>query len=163
MVELKKIIDKNLRSQRAIFFLDTCHSAGLNGKNVVGFTKSTQGSRNIGTDQIDERQLQQVEVKNAVNAIAGRLFSSPGRAILTSSDVGEVSRESNRWGGGHGVFTWAIIEGLNGRADKDANKVVTATELFEFVSNFVKSETGSKQNPRLFSSLGGTLELATVK
>ncbi|MFN0140757.1 MAG: caspase domain-containing protein [Pyrinomonadaceae bacterium] len=163
MIELKKIIDENLRSRRAIFLLDTCHSAGLSGKKVVGFSKPTDGTRDLSADAFDERQLQQVDVKNDVSTSAGRLFSSTGRAILTSSDVGEPSRESKRWGGGHGVFTWAIIEGLDGRADRNNDRIVTAEELFSFVQDFVKTETNSKQNPRLFSSLGGTLELAVIK
>ena len=35
MTELKSIIDTKLKSKRAIFLLDTCHSAGVSGKKIV--------------------------------------------------------------------------------------------------------------------------------
>jgi uncharacterized caspase-like protein len=86
-----------------------------------------------------------------------------GRAVLTSSDVGESSEESDRWGGGHGVFTWALINGLTGKADADGDHVVSADELFSYIRRVVALETGGRQNPKLFSDLGGSLQIAIVK
>src|SRR5688500_16726806 len=167
MKELKQIIDTMLKSKRAIFLLDTCHSAGLSGKKIVvpqrGKTSHT-GERNIsGNEFVNERELKRVEVKNDINEVSARLFGSAGRAVLTSSDVNETSRESERWGGGHGVFTWALLEGLRGGADSDSNKIITADELFKFIREKVSAETNQKQNPRLLSNLGGGLEIAVLK
>ena len=75
----------------------------------------------------------------------------------------ETSRESERWGGGHGVFTWALLEGLRGNADSNSDKIITADELFGFVRQKVRTETKEKQNPRLFSNLGTKLEIAILK
>jgi hypothetical protein len=152
MSELKTIIDRYLSSQRAIFLLDTCHSAGVSDKKVVAFTpKSAQKTVGLG----GKRELVQVEVQNDVNESAGRLFGIPGRSILTSSEVGESSLESKDWGGGHGVFTWAVLEGLNGKADVDRDGAITTDELFSFVKLYVKQASAGRQNPRLFSNLGG--------
>ncbi|MEO7659729.1 MAG: caspase family protein, partial [Pyrinomonadaceae bacterium] len=156
-------LDSQLKSKRAIFLLDTCHSAGLSGKKVVGLEKPAVGGRSISSGDLGKRQLTQVEVKNDVSQAATRLFSSPGRAIFTSSGEGEASLEATRWGGGHGVFTWALLEGLNGKADADGNRVITAEELFNFVRERVRVETNSKQNPQIFSNLANGLEIAVLK
>jgi len=166
MKELKKIIDQKLKSKRAVFLLDTCHSAGLSGKKIVVLKrkeKSGKGERGVSEDDYDERELERVEIKNDVSNATAQLFSSSGRAVFTSSDTNETSRESTRWGGGHGVFTWALLEGLRGNADSNSDKIITADELFEFARQKVRAETKSKQNPRLFSSLGTGLEIAVLK
>ena len=166
MNELKRIIDTKMKSKRAIFLLDTCHSAGLSGKKIVvpqRGDKSKMGSRNISADEFNERELKRVEIKNEINEVSTRLFGSPGRAVLTSSDTSETSRESERWGGGHGVFTWALLEGLRGAADFNSDKTITADEVFKFVREKVRAETNQKQNPRLFSNLGSDLEIAVLK
>jgi hypothetical protein len=52
-----------------------------------------------------------------------KLFSAEGWALLTSSDVNEISQEGKKWGGGHGAFTWAVLEGLGGGADINRDRV----------------------------------------
>jgi uncharacterized caspase-like protein len=83
--------------------------------------------------------------------------------VLTSSDVNEISRESNKWGGGHGIFTWALLEGLRGGADTNTDHFVTAGELFDFVSNRVRIETAFRQNPRALPGLNKDFPLAVAK
>ncbi len=163
MTELKRIIDRDLKSKRVVFLLDTCHSAGLNGREGARSGNSVGGSRSIATGNYDERQLTQVEVKNDVSQRAGQLFGSPGRAVITSSGAGETSREASKWGGGHGVFTWALLEGLNGKADKNGDMRVTAAELYDYISDRVRLETNFKQNPQLFSLLANDLDIALLK
>lgn len=166
MTELKRIIDDKMKSKRAIFLLDTCHSAGVSGKSVVGFRPqaAAKGGRNIAQQDIGERKLERpVEVKNDVSAAATRLFAASGRAVLASSDVDETSRESKAWGGGHGVFTWAILEGLRGKADLNADKSITSEELFEYVRQKVRTDTNGNQNPRLLSNVGAGLVVTVLK
>ncbi|HYH85145.1 MAG TPA: hypothetical protein VEX60_06655, partial [Pyrinomonadaceae bacterium] len=86
-----------------------------------------------------------------------------GRAVLTSSDVNEVSAEDTRWGGGHGVFTWALLEGLKGKADANQDRFITAGELFGYVRNTVRIETRFKQNPRALPGINTDLALAFVR
>ena len=76
--------------------------------------------------------------------------------------MNELSREGARWGGGHGVFTWAILEGLRGKADADADRFVTAGELFAYVRHRVRFETGFRQNPRALPGLNTDLSLAFI-
>ena len=39
--------------------------------------------------------------------------SRDGCTFITASRAGEGSQESVKWGGGHGVFTHFLLEGLN--------------------------------------------------
>ncbi len=57
---------------------------------------------------------------------------------------------------GHSVFTWALLQGLQGRADLDGNGVITASELGAYVSPIVAQF--AKQTPvvgNLVGSEGG--------
>jgi len=83
--------------------------------------------------------------------------------VLTSSDINEISEEGKNWGGGHGVFSWALLEGLRGNADENKDQVVTAGELFNYASSRVRQETGARQNPRALSGINKDFPLAVVK
>ncbi len=139
MTELQEALDHKVRAGRLVVFVDTCHSAGLTGETLV----ATRGVEN-----------------NLINLYASKLFTEAGRAVMTSSDVNEVSREGTRWGGGHGIFTWALLEGLRGGADANVDRLVTAGELFGYVRDRVRMETGFRQNPRALPGLNADLALA---
>ena len=66
---------------------------------------------------------------------------------LTASRDRERSFESPDWGGGHGIFTYYLVRGLEGEADDNHNGVVTADELAEYVRRNVREATEAKQNP----------------
>jgi hypothetical protein len=141
MKELQEVLDQQVRAERVVTFVDTCHSAGLSGAQIV----TTRGLEN-----------------NLINLYASRLFTETGRAVLTSSDVNELSQESPRWGGGHGIFSWALLEGLRGEADANSDRFVTAGELFNYVHDRVRIETAFHQNPRALPGLNQDLTLAFI-
>ena len=138
MPELRRYVEQNVRSKRLILLLDACHSAGL----------STQGTRDLGnlTNQYFENLL----------------FQDHGRAIITSSDVDEVSREDAKWGNGHGVFTYYLLEGLRGNADTNEDHFVTVGELFRYVRDKVNYDTDRQQNPQMLVGDNENLNLAAV-
>lgn len=85
------------------------------------------------------------------NPIAGAfadLFSPSRRVTLSAGAQNELSREGQEWGGGHGVFTHALLEGFSGKADSDGNGVVTFSEAASYVERSVATRTGGKQNPK---------------
>ena len=89
MFELGRYINQNVKAKRLVLLFDACHSAGL----------STEGTRNLANN-LTNFYLQTL------------LYQEKGRAIITSSDVNETSLESQKWGNGHGVFTYYLLEGL---------------------------------------------------
>ncbi len=66
---------------------------------------------------------------------------------LTASRDRERSFESPDWGGGHGIFTYYVVRGLEGEADENRDGIVTADELAEYVRRNVREATDGKQNP----------------
>jgi tetratricopeptide (TPR) repeat protein len=66
---------------------------------------------------------------------------------LTASRDRERSFESPDWGGGHGIFTYYVVRGLEGEGDENRDGIVTADELAEYVRSNVRQATEGKQNP----------------
>lgn len=140
MSELRRYIEQNIKCKRVILLLDTCHSAGL----------STEATRDLGN--------------NLANLYLEKLlYQEEGRAIITSSDVNELSHESERWGNGHGVFTYYLLQGLNGSADTNRDRFVSVGELFRFVRQKVRLDTEFQQNPRMLIGDNENLALAVAR
>ncbi len=66
---------------------------------------------------------------------------------LTASRDREQSFESANWGGGHGIFTYYVVKGIEGEADTNGDGVVSADELAEYVHTNVRLATNAQQNP----------------
>jgi tetratricopeptide (TPR) repeat protein len=66
---------------------------------------------------------------------------------LTASRDRERSFESPELEGGHGVFTYYVVKGLEGAADTNHDGIVTADELAEYAHTQVREATGAQQNP----------------
>ena len=81
---------------------------------------------------------------------------------ILGSRADERSYESDKWGGGHGVFTNFLLKGLKGEADKDKDGVVRAAEILEDLSETVPKETKALQHPRAAGSIDPRLPLAVL-
>ena len=66
---------------------------------------------------------------------------------MTASRDREVSFESRLWGGGHGIFTYYVVRGMEGEADQNGDGIVTADELQDYVYRNVRDATKGQQNP----------------
>src|SRR5579871_6737770 len=66
---------------------------------------------------------------------------------LTASRDREQSFESVDWGGGHGIFTYYVVRGMEGEADENGDGIVTADELQDYVYRNVREATNGRQNP----------------
>jgi len=138
MAMLRGYVDRNVRSKRVVLLMDACHSGGL-----------SSGTRDLGN--------------NLSNLYLEKwLYQEEGRAIITSSDVNEISRESQKWGNGHGVFTYYVLQGLKGDADTNQDRFVSVGELFRYVRQKVRSDTDSKQNPRMLPGANENLALSVA-
>lgn len=146
MSELKQILDTQIYAQRVITLIDTCHSAGINQK-----TKSLVAGRDL-VQEDDENNISNFYLTN-------QLFKQTGRAVITSSDVNEVSQESAKWGN-HGVFTWALLDGLKGKADMNGDNLITAGEVFQYTQGAVQKATNFAQNPRALPGSSANLTLS---
>lgn len=74
-----------------------------------------------------------------------------GEMMLLSTGPGQVSIESPAIGNGHGLFTWYLIDGLEGAADKDSltgdnDGKVSLGEIGAYVTNIVKRKARTEFN-----------------
>ncbi|MFN7939477.1 MAG: caspase family protein, partial [Bryobacteraceae bacterium] len=81
---------------------------------------------------------------------------------LTASRDREQSFESPEWGGGHGIFTYYVVKGMEGEADESHDGIVTADELSNYVQRNVREASGGRQNPTLGGSFDNNMLLAYI-
>ncbi len=74
-----------------------------------------------------------------------------GRQMLTAGGADQMVSDGGP--GGHSIFTWALLQGLAGKADLNGDGFITATELAAYLSPAVASV--SSQTPA-FGSLPGS-------
>lgn len=124
MWDLETALTRTISAERVVVLADACHSAAA--------TKGVKG----------------VRVARRFNSYFDELAKSgPGRVMFTSCRDDEVSREDEKWGGGHGVFTWALLKGLEGEADADKDGVVRLGEVLDYADITVRRESANEQNP----------------
>ncbi len=117
MDALGSVMGGKIKGKWKVLITDACHSGAI-------------------TPEADRQQ-----VTNTLLDLQKSLFS------LTASRDREQSFESDRWGGGHGIFTYYVIKGIEGEADTNGDGVVDADELAEYVHTNVRLATEGRQNP----------------
>ncbi len=132
MREIDLSLRETLSAEKVVILADTCHSGAIGG----GFGKRRSAPSAA-----------------AVNRYLSELGEAKGGvALLTSAEANQTAQEGERWGGGHGVFTYHLLEGMRGAADGDGDGLVTVGELFEYVRDKVKEDTDHKQHPAIGTS-----------
>ncbi|MEO6612116.1 MAG: caspase family protein [Chitinophagaceae bacterium] len=103
-----------------IFIVDACHSGNLKG----------------GIKGVEQTGF-------ALAAAWGKEFK------ILSCQPNQLSLESAEWGGGRGLFSLQLEEGLKGLADMDNNGVITMAELQMYLQINVTKYSDSKQLPSI--------------
>lgn len=112
---------QSINAQKQVFILDACQSAGA-------------------LESVTERGAAEEK------AIA-QLARSTGTFWITSTGSNQFASEFEKLG--HGIFTYSLIEGLNGKADTNSDKKLTIRELSTYIENKV---------PELSEQLKGTAQ-----
>ena len=75
---------------------------------------------------------------------AAALATSFGKDLkIMSCKADELSLEDERWGGGHSVFSYYLLDGLRGLADVDEDRTVSLLEIGRFLQDSVRRATAS--------------------
>ena len=136
MGELQSLFEEQLsKVGRVMLFVDVCKAG------TVGTIHNTQVSSTV-------QQLGDVE---------GDLFG------LLASRPKEVSLEGPQFGGGHGVFSYFVMKGLEGAADLNKDGKVDANELIKYVTDQVEMATNDKQHPREFGTYDNAMRLSDLQ
>lgn len=129
---------QEINAQKQVFILDACQSAGA---------------------------LETVAVRGAAEEKAiAQLARSTGTFWITATGSNQFATEFEKLG--HGIFTYALLEGINGAADANADKKLTVRELSTFIENKVpelsEKYKGSAQFPSAYS-FGNDFPIVTYK
>ncbi|HEV3333957.1 MAG TPA: tetratricopeptide repeat protein [Bryobacteraceae bacterium] len=111
--------------------------------SVIG-SKIKAKSKILLTDSCHSGAISPEDTQN-LNRTLGDLNKS--LFSLTASRDRERSFESPELEGGHGVFTYYVVKGLEGAADDNHDGIVSADELAEYVHTNVREATSGQQNP----------------
>lgn len=134
---------KNLRARSVVIFTDACHSG------TIGDLASQTGA-----------------TEPVTNLTAKAFADTSGRMDQTSFIFSAASPTQSSWELGslkHGLFTHHVLEGLDGKADSNANGVVTADELYDHVLTNVRRDAeklGRSQVPEFNPRYDRSIPLA---
>lgn len=118
---------QEINAQKQVFILDACQSAGA---------------------------LETVAVRGAAEEKAiAQLARSTGTFWITATGSDQFATEFEKLG--HGIFTYALLDGINGAGDANGDKKLTVRELSTFIENKVpelsEKYKGSAQFPSAYS------------
>ena len=82
-------------------------------------------------------------------------YSTESVMFFLSSRSREVSREAN----GNGLFTRYLVQGLQGQADANRDRRVSARELFQFVHNGVSRASRNRQHPVMWGRFDNNMTI----
>lgn len=150
------LIFSSIRSRRVIFFLDSCFSGGGAGKtevpDVLRRTFISRPKRLRGFTITPKFLTQLTEGSKGY-----------GKVLITASQANEQALELDAFG--HGLFTYYLLEALNGKAD-DGDGFITLKEAYDYLEERVAMQSrkvGGKQTPMMVGSITGKIVLSTVK
>lgn len=139
--DVQRALHRYVKAEQVVLLADACHAGGLGS----GF----------------DSQRKAIQVTPHVTVKLSNLTETRGGlAVITAADDKQLSQEHSKWGGGHGVFTWYLLNGLQGEADYTRDGKVTLGELFPYISEKVRRETKNQQYPTIAGKFDPSLTLS---
>jgi len=130
MWDIETALERFIDAKRVIVIADACHSGGVGEAFDV--------ARRSGSEPDDNP---------ITSGFEGLTNVGDGVAVISASGGDQFSFESDEYGGGHGVFTFYLLQGLSGEADYNKDERVTLGELIPFLSEQVRRATRNAQTP----------------
>ena len=137
MADLQELVREELSTvKRVHIYVDVCHA----GK--------------VGAIEVK---------KNRINSVVERLGEADGEILgMMASRPREVSFEGPQFGGGHGAFSYFLLNALNGAADYDQDGIVAVDDVIDYVREKVAEGTFNRQHPRDFGDFDNSLPMANL-
>lgn len=132
---------KRSRAKHKIVLADACHAGSMLAMKGRSSASATQAT-----------------IDKYYSAFSS---SNGGTALLLSSKSEETSLEDS--GLRQGVFSHFVMKGMKGEADTNRNKIVTITELFQYVHKKVTNYTANAQTPNLTGKFDANMPVAVIK
>ncbi len=142
MWDVETALKRFIKAKRVVVLADACHSGGVGA-----------------TFDVARRALGDAQPNRISSGLQNLASVGAGIAVISASDDRQLSAESAKFGGGHGVFTHYLLEGLKGKADYNNDSRVTLGELIPYLSEHVRRETLNAQSPTVAGRFDPALTL----
>lgn len=96
-------------------------------------------------------------LRSSSDPAANTVFNDANVMLFLSSRTNEISRENIY--GSNGYFTQYLLKALKGGADANSDRIVTARELFDFVSSNVVRATAQNQHPVMWGRFSNDMHV----
>jgi len=143
MWDIETALKRFIKAKKVVVIADACHSGGV-GQSF----------------DVARRATRAIKVNPISSGLQNLSSIGDGVCVISASDDKQFSQESEKWGGGHGVFTYFLIKGLKGEADYNRDKNVTLGELIPYLSEQVRRATRNAQSPTVAGKFDPALNIA---
>jgi uncharacterized caspase-like protein len=143
MWDIETALERFIKAKKVIIIADACHSGGV-GQAF----------------DIVRRANRAIEVNPISSGLQDLSAVGDGICVISASDNKQFSQESQKWGGGHGVFTYFLLKGLKGEADYNEDRNVSLGELIPYLSEQVRRVTRNAQSPTVAGKFDPALKIA---
>ncbi|MBF0266068.1 MAG: caspase family protein [Gammaproteobacteria bacterium] len=136
-----KLLSKHIRQikSRVVLFIDACHSSSISNETIV-----------------------------PNNELAEQLFTQQreGIMIFSAAKGRQFAQESSVYGGGEGLFSYALSKAIaedKHKTDFNGNHIIEFTELVDYVQKYVDERSEGMQTPWLsHKELFGDFPITTI-
>lgn len=142
MWDIETAFKRFIKAKKVVVIADACHAGGVG----QSFDIARRADRDLKINPISSGLQNLSKVGDGI-------------AVISASDERQFSQESQQWGGGHGVFTYFLLQGLDGEADYNKDSVVTLGELIPYLSEKVRRETRNAQSPTVAGKFDPALSI----
>lgn len=143
MWDIETALKRFIRAKKVVVIADACHSGGV-GESF----------------DIARRTNRKLTISPVASGLQNLSHVGDGVCVISAADDRQLSQENKRWGGGHGVFTYFLLNGLKGEADYNGDSEVTLGELIPFISETVRRETKNAQSPTVAGKFDPALTIS---
>lgn len=138
-------------AERVFVILDTCYSGTAAGANWAGGARTfTFGPTTRSAIPLSKDIYETVKARR-------------GHFVLAASEADQEALEFHELG--HGLFTYFLLQGLDGAAARPGNSYVTVFDLHEYVAKHVQTFARAlkqKQTPKISGASAGESPIITT-
>ena len=158
---MKKVFGEARENDIVVFFFSGhgyqggfCAYDGIMDYSVIrnGMSASKCKNKMIFADACFSGAMRQKENSSSQN---GNNHKNSNVMLFLSCRSNEKSIETPKMT--NGFFTYALQHGLRGGADTNKDRIITAKELFDYVSAKVKKESNNRQHPVMWGKFSNNM------
>ena len=164
MSQLPKFLQwRTGQAAELLMLIDACHSGNIRFPNQRGVSAGTLDNVELGLLEKTRSTSLQTTLKKMVKSQNGWGAISAAASNQTAGESGGICKLAGKDYNG-GLFTCALLESFDGKADQNQDQALSLDELFTHVSGRLVSMQGLKQIPQRSGNMSGKQRLfPTIK